>query len=77
MMRSLLVMTPQRRRLIPTGDAADALGIHRATLIRWWEQGFVEPASVTIGGHARWDLDDLRRQIEEWRRREREKDPDQ
>jgi predicted site-specific integrase-resolvase len=58
-----------KRRLVPTGDAADALGIDRSTLIRWWQAGYVTPASITVGGHARWDVDDLRRQIDDWRRR--------
>jgi predicted site-specific integrase-resolvase len=58
-----------KRRLVPTGDAADALGIDRSTLIRWWQAGHVQPASITLGGHARWDVDDLRRQIDDWRRR--------
>lgn len=79
-MRSLLVMSPRRRRLVATGVAADDLGVHRATLVRWWEAGYVQPATVTLGGHARWDLADLRRQIKEWQERERAGDdeaPDQ
>jgi hypothetical protein len=66
-MRSLLVMSPPRRRLAPTGDVADELGIDRSTLVRWWQRGIVTPAFVTVGKHARWDLDDLRSQIQAWR----------
>lgn len=52
---------------VPTGVAARELGIGRATLARWWAEGKVKPAFVTAGGHARWDVADLRQQIEEWR----------
>ena len=53
--------------LVATGVAARELGIGRATLARWWADGKVTPAFVTAGGHARWDVADLRRQIEQWR----------
>jgi predicted site-specific integrase-resolvase len=49
--------------LVPTGDAAKALGISRGTLVRWWQAGDVTPALVTVGGQARWDVEDLRRQL--------------
>ncbi len=41
------------------------LGVHRGTLARWWANGDVTPSYVTPGGQARWDLDDLRRQLRE------------
>jgi predicted site-specific integrase-resolvase len=50
-------------QLVATGVAAKALGIDRATLHRWWVAGLVTPAFVTAGGHARWDLDELRAQL--------------
>jgi len=53
----------EERRLITTGKAARALGIDPATLWRWYQAGTIRPAWVTPGGHARWDLDDLRRQL--------------
>lgn len=68
MMRSLLVMSPPRRRLVPTGVAADELGIDRSTLVRWWQQGFVTPEFVTAGRHGRWDVANLRQQIDDWRK---------
>lgn len=55
-------MGPEQR-LITTGSAARALGIDPATLWRWYQAGRVRPAWVTPGGHARWDLADLRRQL--------------
>jgi predicted site-specific integrase-resolvase len=58
--------------LVPTGVAAKALGVNRGTLARWWAEGLVEPALVTPGGHARWNIEDLKRQL-----RERPKSEDQ
>lgn len=55
--------TGEDGRLIPTGAAAEALGVAHSTLARWWHDGIVTPAVVTIGGHARWDLADLREQL--------------
>lgn len=58
--------------LMTTGEAAKALGIGRATLARWWADKKVAPTFITAGGHARWDLEDLRRQVAAWRDRERD-----
>lgn len=55
-------MEPERR-LITTGKAARILGIDPATLWRWYQAGRIRPAWVTPGGHARWDLADLRHQL--------------
>lgn len=52
-----------QRRLLTTGKAAAALDVDQATLWRWRQSGRVTPAWVTPGGHARWDLADLRRQL--------------
>lgn len=52
-------------RLVATGIAAREIGVARQTLHRWWKAGFVEPALVTVGGQARWDVTDLKRQIRE------------
>jgi predicted site-specific integrase-resolvase len=56
--------------LVATGVAAEAIGIAHSTLSRWWKDGYVTPTVVTPGGHARWDIDDLREQLRA-RRRER------
>jgi predicted site-specific integrase-resolvase len=58
---TLLIMS---ERLVPTGDAAKAIGVGRSTLARWMADGVVKPALVTPGGHARWDIDDLKRQLD-------------
>ena len=54
--------------LVATGAAAKAIGVAHSTLARWWMEGAVTPALVTPGGHARWDLDDLREQLRAMRR---------
>jgi DNA-binding transcriptional MerR regulator len=56
--------------LIATGAAARELGIDRGTLVRWWQHGLVTPAIVTAGGHARWDLQELRQQLKDRRQRD-------
>lgn len=58
------VSTPQPQALIPTGAAARALGVNASTLLRWAASGAVTPAKKTIGGHLRWNLDDLQRQVD-------------
>jgi excisionase family DNA binding protein len=50
---------------ISSGEAARQIGVHLVTLQRWVKAGYVTPAGRTAGGHYRWDLDDLRRQLAE------------
>jgi excisionase family DNA binding protein len=49
--------------LVSTAEAARALNVDRATLSRWAKAGHVRPAQKTIGGHMRWNLEELRRQV--------------
>lgn len=55
----------QQRRLVRTAEAARELGVDPATLRRWARAGTVTPATRTLGGQDRWDLDDLRKQVRE------------
>ena len=48
-----------------TSAAARFLGIDPSTLTRWVHSGVVKPARRTAGGHFRWDLEDLARQMDE------------
>jgi len=50
-------------RLVTTTEAAKALGVSNRTLARWARDGRLTPTERTLGGHLRWDLDDLREQI--------------
>ncbi len=52
------------RKLVGTGVAARALGVDRTTLVRWAAAGAVTPAVRTVGGHLRWDIEQLREQLD-------------
>lgn len=51
------------KKYVTTGVAAAEIGVAQFTLQRWWKGGIVTPALVTPGGHARWDLDELKEQL--------------
>jgi excisionase family DNA binding protein len=53
------------RDLVRTGEAARALNVSSATLRAAANDGRLQPAAYTPGGHYLWDLDDLRRQVEQ------------
>jgi excisionase family DNA binding protein len=61
----MTTVVEDRSHLVPTGEAARLLGISRTTLMRWVHAGLVTPAWTTRGGHARWDMDQLERQVEQ------------
>jgi 8-oxo-dGTP pyrophosphatase MutT (NUDIX family) len=50
-------------KLVNTSRAARELDVHPATLWRWQKKGLITPAWTTPGGQARWDLDELARQL--------------
>ncbi|MDN5915131.1 MAG: helix-turn-helix domain-containing protein [Pseudonocardia sp.] len=52
------------KRLLSTTAAARELGVNQTTLSRWARSGVVQPAQRTIGGHMRWDLDQLRADLQ-------------
>lgn len=54
-------------RYLTNGEAAEKIGIAASTLRAAAKSGRLKPAMVTPGGHYRWDLDDLRRQLERLR----------
>lgn len=51
-------------RLVSTTQAAKVLGVSQSTLSRWAKAGHIKPTQKTVGGHMRWDVEDLRRQVE-------------
>lgn len=52
------------RRYLTSRQAADELGIPVSTLQYWAATGKIAPAWRTPGGMARWDLEDLQRQLD-------------
>jgi excisionase family DNA binding protein len=56
-------------RLLSTGELARELGVSRGAVLKWAKDGLIIPAFTTPGGHLRWDLDDVRRQVRELRER--------
>jgi len=51
--------------LLTSKEAADELGVGVSTLQRWAAAGLISPVWRTPRGrHARWDIDDLRRQLD-------------
>ena len=61
-------------KLVTTGQAARDLGIHPSTLTRWAADGLVTPDFTTAGGHMRWDVDRVRREVKALIERERDTD---
>ena len=58
-----LVGMTRARKLVTTSRAARELDVHPSTLWRWQKAGTITPSWTTPGGQARWDLDQLRRQL--------------
>jgi DNA-binding transcriptional MerR regulator len=58
------------RNLMTSSELADALGLTARTIQRYRKRGDLVPAEVSLGGHARWDLDDVREQIKKLREKE-------
>ena len=51
-------------RMLSTGEAAKRIGVSPRTLSRWVTEGLIEPTLVTPGGHFRFDLDELKAQMQ-------------
>ncbi len=60
----------QNVRLLTTGEVAKELGVSHAAVLAWVRDGKLSPTLTTPGGHHRFDLDDVRRQLRELRQRD-------
>lgn len=63
---------PRRVPLVPTPEAAAALGISERTLRRWAKEGYLEPDLVMRGGRYRWDIERVRAELQRRYREQRE-----
>jgi excisionase family DNA binding protein len=55
--------------LLTTSELAKALGLSLRSIQRYIAAGHITPELTTPGGHHRWNLDDVRNQLREQRRR--------
>lgn len=55
---------------VTTGQLAAALGVSASAVLKWYRAGLIEPELVTPGGHLRWDVDSVRAQLRDQRRRD-------
>jgi DNA-binding transcriptional MerR regulator len=62
-------------RLLSTGQAAKAIGVAPRSLSRWVTEGLINPTLITPGGQFRFDLDELKAQLQERRPRSRRDEP--
>lgn len=51
-------------RLLTSGELAAELGVSTQSIARWAREGIITPASVTAGGHYRWDLQKVKSELE-------------
>jgi DNA-binding transcriptional MerR regulator len=51
------------QKLLTTGELAKALGVSGGAILVWEGQGLIRPFFKTPGGHRRWILEDVRRQL--------------
>jgi DNA-binding transcriptional MerR regulator len=58
------------KRLLSTGELARELGVARGTILVWVANEAITPEYTTPGGHHRWVLEDVRRQLREARERD-------
>lgn len=56
-----------RRRLVTSGELAEELGISARTVSRYVREGLLTPTETNLGGHYRWDVNQVREQIRKLR----------
>jgi DNA-binding transcriptional MerR regulator len=55
--------SPSDAQLVTTTVAANAVGVNPRSLTRWVKSGAIKPTIRTPGGHLKWDIEDLRKQL--------------
>ena len=61
----MIAMTQHGQALVATAAAARSIGVSARTLARWAREGSVHAALTTAGRQRRWDVADLRRQLDD------------
>lgn len=56
-----------KRRLLSSGELADALGLARRTVSKYAKEGLITPELVTPTGRYFFDLEDVRNQLRGYR----------
>lgn len=57
------------RRLLTSGELADELGLSRRAISDYAKNGLITPALRTPGGQYRWNLEDVKAEMEAlWKR---------
>lgn len=56
-------MATAKRRLLSSGELADALGLARRTVSKYAKEGLIVPELITPTGRYFFDEDDVRRQL--------------
>lgn len=55
-----------KKRLVSTGELAPLLGVSTRTIARYAKEGKLKPATKSLGGQYRWDIDDAFKQWDEF-----------
>ncbi len=61
----------REEKLLTTAQAAEHFGVDRRTLARYARTGQLTPTVVLPSGHLRWSLEDIERQLKDFRERQR------
>lgn len=72
-MRKTSVASGLVAKLMTSAEVARELGVARSTVSRWVRDGWITPAVVTAGGQGRFDLDEVREQLRQRARDQRER----
>jgi DNA-binding transcriptional MerR regulator len=57
-------------RLITTRELARQIGLSERTIQRYRAEGLITPEIESKGGHARWDVESVKRQLREMRQKD-------
>jgi DNA-binding transcriptional MerR regulator len=57
-------------RLVTTRELARQIGLSERTIQRYRAEGLITPEIESKGGHARWDVESVKRQLREMRQKD-------